>query len=107
MALIPTVVDAAADFAKCSANVYHDASGGVPLFRVLQIASGDARFGGRHFSRLITSHQSGATSWFADREAFGAVRRVSSPRLRTACIGLLVKRRSALSVSLATIHKVL
>ena len=103
MAVIPTIVDVAADFANGSAD---DASGGVPFFRVLQIASGDARFGDRCFSRMITSHQSGATSWLADREAFGAVRRVSSRRLRTGCVGPLVKEAFAVSVSLATTHKV-
>jgi hypothetical protein len=35
---------------------------------MLHIASGDARFGDRRFSRLITNHQSGASSWFADRK---------------------------------------
>jgi hypothetical protein len=62
VALIPTIADAAADFANGSADVHPDASGEVPFFRVLQIASGDARFGDRRFSRLITSHQSGASS---------------------------------------------
>jgi hypothetical protein len=65
---IPTIADAAAEFAIGSAGVHHDASGGVPSFRLLHIASGDARFGDRRFSRLITNHQSGASSWFADRK---------------------------------------